>query len=58
MAIMFPALEMAADRQYCFRDIMYVYNCENPQNEFKVRAEKQRQQETIIRAAKKYDKIC
>jgi glycosyltransferase involved in cell wall biosynthesis len=57
LATMFPMLEMAAGRILFIPDILYIYNCTNPLNDFKVRAAQQEIFAQHIRSRKPYDKI-
>jgi glycosyltransferase involved in cell wall biosynthesis len=53
-AFMFPMLEMAAGRWRFISEILYVYNVQNPLNDFKVRLKEQLLTERIIRAKHPY----
>lgn len=57
MAFMFPMLEMAGDKQEFIKDILYVYNRNNPINDDKIKRNKQLLYERIIRNRKKYNKL-
>lgn len=58
-AMMFPMIEMAAERHYYFSKdtVLYLYNRITPLNDNKVNAKLQRQLEKIIRAKKPYRRI-
>ena len=56
-AIMFPMLEMASERQEYFREPLYVYNTSNPANNFKIKLQKQRRYDTMIRSRNKYKRL-
>lgn len=56
-AYMFPMLEMAGDRLKFIDDITYIYNIQNPINDFKIRLENQQKMEKYIRGLPKYKKI-
>lgn len=53
-AFMFPMLEMAAGRWRYISETLYVYNVQNPLNDFKVRLREQLLAERAIRAKKPY----
>lgn len=57
MAMMYPMLEMAAERHYFITDLNYVYNNINPINDNKVNAELQRQLDRYIRSMKPYQRL-
>jgi len=57
LAFMFPMLEMAGNRATYIKDIMYIYNRDNPLNEDKVDHKKQLNEEQIIRNKKTYKRI-
>jgi glycosyltransferase involved in cell wall biosynthesis len=56
-AIMFPMLEMAAERHSFLSEILYVYNMSNPINDHKVNATLQRDLEKLIRSKPKYTRL-
>jgi glycosyltransferase involved in cell wall biosynthesis len=56
-AFMFPMLEMAAGRYKFIQDILYVYNDENPINDWKVRLPLMQQCERIIHARPAYQPL-
>ncbi len=55
LAIMFPMLEMAGMRQEFVKDILYVYNDENPISDHKIR---RKQQILAAKEIRKKDKYC
>ncbi len=57
MAIMYPILEMAAERHHYFSEPNYFYNNINPINDSKVNAELQRQLDRYIRNMKPYQRL-
>jgi len=57
LAFMFPMLEMCGDKSKYIRDILYIYNMDNPLNDHKVDNTYQRELEIEIRNKPKYDKI-
>lgn len=57
LAMIFPMLEMAAGRICFIEDVMYLYNCINPLNDFRVSATRQEIYARHIRALKPYSKI-
>jgi glycosyltransferase involved in cell wall biosynthesis len=56
-AIMYPMIEMAGERHAFIDDILYVYNCENEINDFKVNAPLQSYLAGIIRAKSRYQRL-
>jgi len=56
-AIMFPMLEMAAERHIFISEILYVYNVKNSINDNKVNAQLQRDLEHVIRAMPPYQRL-
>jgi glycosyltransferase involved in cell wall biosynthesis len=56
-AFMFPMLEMAAGRWHYIPDILYVYNVQNPLNDFKVRLRQQLAAEREIRSKTPYQPL-
>lgn len=54
LAFMFPMLEMAAAKSQYIKDILYVYNLDNPFNDHKVDNRRQMMIEHKIRTKKKY----
>jgi glycosyltransferase involved in cell wall biosynthesis len=56
-AFLFPMLEMAAGRWRYIPEILYVYNVQNPLNDFKVRLREQLLTERAIRAKKPYEAL-
>lgn len=57
MIFMFPMLEMSGPRAQFVRDILYIYNRDNPLNEDKVDHPKLYRSETTIRNKPKYERI-
>lgn len=53
-AFMFPMLEMSGGRWRFIQEILYVYNVQNPLNDFKVRLKEQLATEKEIRSKKPY----
>ena len=56
LAIMFPLLEMAAEKQEFIEDSLYVYNRNNPLNDDKINHQLQLSQDREIRSKNKYSK--
>ncbi len=54
LAIMFPMLEMAGDRQEFIKEILYVYNDKNPISDHKIRRKEQILAAKEIRNKKRY----
>ena len=54
LAIMFPMLEMAANRQEFMQDLLYVYNDQNPISDHKIRRKEQILVAKEIRRKKRY----
>ncbi len=54
LAIMFPMLEMAGNRQEFLNDILYVYNDQNPISDHKIRRKEQISAAKEIRRKKRY----
>ena len=57
LAFMFPMLEMSGNRAVYIKDILYIYNRQNPLNEDKVDHSVQLNEEMMIRKKKKYRRI-
>ena len=57
LAFMFPMLEMAQERQECFSEPLYVYNMANPNNDFKLKLQRQRMFDGMIRRRQRYGRI-
>lgn len=57
MAFMFPMLEMAGERARPIPDILYVYNCANPINDFKTKLIRQIHCDKLIRSMPKYSRL-
>ena len=56
-AFMMPMLEMAHGHVQFIKDILYIYNCKTPFNDYKRNLQKQRHNEYVIRARSKYEPI-
>ena len=56
LAFMFPMIEMAGDRSEHIRDILYVYNKQNPISDMYVNEQKQLDRAAKIRKKQKYEK--
>ena len=54
---MFPMLEMSAERHRFVKDVLYIYNYENPINDAKVNLKLQQGLERFARAMPKYSRI-
>lgn len=57
LALMFPMLEMSGYRSKFIPDVLYIYNVDNPINDFKVDLGLQQRLEKNIRSKKRYDRI-
>jgi len=57
LAVMFPLLEMAAERQEYIPESLYVYNRANPLNDDKIDHQLQLECDREIRSRTKYDKL-
>jgi len=57
LALMFPILEMADGHISYIDEILYVYNCDTPYNDFKQRVQQQLHTENVIRARTKYEPV-
>ncbi len=57
LAFMIPMIEMAGFRSKYIHDILYIYNNENPIQDYKVRLQEQQNFERLIRAKKTYNRI-
>ena len=57
LAAMFPMLEMAGYKQSFIPDILYIYNCSSPINDFKININLQQEMERKIRAIQPYQCI-
>ena len=57
MAFMFPMLEMAAHHVQFLDEVVYIYNCENPLNDYKQKLLYQMHCEKVVRARKKYEPL-
>jgi hypothetical protein len=56
-AMMFPMIEMAAERHAFISEPIYVYNMANPINDNKVDPQLQRDLEALIRAKPPYKRL-
>ena len=56
LAIMFPMLEMAGNRQEFLKELLYVYNDQNPISDHKIRRKEQISVAKEIRRKKSYEK--
>lgn len=56
-ALMYPMLEMAGHKVRYINDLMYVYNIENPLNDFKVYRPEQIEATNYIRSKPKYPRL-
>lgn len=54
MAFMFPMLEMAAGRHKYIPEILYVYNCATPLNDYKLHLKEQLEANKLIRNKQQY----
>ncbi len=57
LALMFPMLEMAGNRQEFIKDLLYVYNDENPISDHKIRRKEQILAAKEIREKKRYKRV-
>jgi hypothetical protein len=57
-AILFPMLEMAAGRCACIKDVLYIYNCATPYNDFKMKLLWQIHCDKVITSKAKYSPIA
>ena len=57
LAIMFPMLEMAGNRQEFMKDLLYVYNDQNPISDHKIRRKEQILAAKEIRRKKRYQEV-
>ncbi len=57
LALMFPMLEMAGNRQEFIKDLLYVYNDENPISDHKIRRKEQILAAKEIREKKRYARM-
>lgn len=57
-AILFPMLEMAAGRCMCIHDVVYIYNCATPYNDFKMKLLWQIHCDKVITSKAKYSPIA
>lgn len=57
LAIMLPCLEMSGNRHRYIHDILYMYNNENPIQDYKVKLQLQQSLEHQIRSKKKYSRL-
>lgn len=54
-AFMFPMLEMAGQRSKYIDEVLYVYNIDNPLNDFKINRPEQAEATAYIRSQKRYE---
>lgn len=54
LAMMFPMIEMAGKHHQCITDVLYIYNIQNPLNDFKLHTALQAKLERYIRTKPKY----
>ena len=52
MAMMFPMIEMAGEHHKCIPEVLYIYNIDNPLNDFKMHTDLQAKLDRHIRAKK------
>ena len=57
LAFMFPMLEMSGNKAFYIKDIMYIYNIDNPLNDHKVDNTYQQLLETQVRNKAKYNRL-
>lgn len=57
LAIMFPMLEMTGEKAFFVKDACYVYNNQNPLNDYKVDHKLQFSTEIAIRTKQKYERV-
>ena len=57
MAIMYPMLELSGGKFTFINEILYTYNCLNPNNVFRTNVKKQLRNSFVIRGKKKYTPI-
>ena len=57
LAIMFPIAEMAGPRHRFIEEVLYIYNDNNPINDFRIRRAEQHQTDLLIRSFPKYTAI-
>jgi len=57
LAFMFPLLEMAGPHARPISDVLYVYNCATPLNDFKTKLVKQWHNDKVIRSRKRYTRL-
>ncbi len=57
LSFMFPMLEMAGNRHKYVHDILYIYNNENPIQDYKIKLGRQGMMDKFIRTKKRYDRI-
>lgn len=57
LAMMFPMLEMSGPRAKFLSDILYIYNVENPINDYKINLQLQQGLEMVIRAKPRYQRM-
>jgi hypothetical protein len=54
IAMLMPMLELSGGHFKCIQDVLYVYNCATPSNDFKTKLVNQLHCDKVIRARKKY----
>lgn len=57
MAIMYPLIEMAGKHHRCISEVLYVYNIQNPLNDFKIHTALQAKLNRQIRAKTRYEPL-
>lgn len=57
LAMMFPMIEMAGERIYCFEKVLYIYNNSNPLSEHRIKHQLQKNLATYIRKQKPYKRL-
>lgn len=57
LAMMFPMAEMAGPRYRFIEEVLYIYNDDNPINDFRIRRDEQRETDELIRSLPKYNPL-
>jgi glycosyltransferase involved in cell wall biosynthesis len=57
LGFMYPMLEMARERHKCIQKIVYVYNVDNPNSDFRIKLLRQWRIERLIRSFERYERI-
>lgn len=57
MAIMYPMIEMAGNHHKCISKVLYIYNIQNPLNDFKIHTKLQAKLNYLIRCKKRYEPL-